>query len=148
MRWEPSGVQNFWKMTRRLYREANIRKYSIRAKEKRRIYAFLIIFPKCWIPFDFHHIFITRDDIELYALFLSTTQPFILFSYTVLSLLFLERENKKRNINAAKIILTVLFYPDNSHHAFVYLQGRKHPLDTPKRMIERRERERKVEGEI
>ena len=27
-------------------------------------------------------------------------------------------------------------------------QGRKRPLDTPKRMIERRERERKVEGEI
>ena len=25
-------------------------------------------------------------------------------------------------------------------------QGRKRPLDTPKRMIERRERERKVEG--
>ena len=30
----------------------------------------------------------------------------------------------------------------------VFLQGRKRPLDTPKRMIERRERERKVEGEI
>ena len=29
-----------------------------------------------------------------------------------------------------------------------YEQGRKRPLDTPKRMIERRERERKVEGEI
>jgi hypothetical protein len=27
-------------------------------------------------------------------------------------------------------------------------QGRKRPLDTPKRMIERRERERKVEEEI
>ena len=27
-------------------------------------------------------------------------------------------------------------------------QGRKRPLDTPKRMIERRERERKVKGEI
>ena len=27
-------------------------------------------------------------------------------------------------------------------------QGRKRPLDTPKRMIERREREKKVEGEI
>ena len=27
-------------------------------------------------------------------------------------------------------------------------QGRKRPLDTPKRMIERRERERKVQGEI
>ena len=27
-------------------------------------------------------------------------------------------------------------------------QGRKRPLDTPKRMIERREKERKVEGEI
>ena len=27
-------------------------------------------------------------------------------------------------------------------------QGRKRPLYTPKRMIERRERERKVEGEI
>ena len=27
-------------------------------------------------------------------------------------------------------------------------QGRKRPLDTPKRMIERRERERKVEGEV
>ena len=31
----------------------------------------------------------------------------------------------------------------------VVKQGRKRPLDTPKRMIERRrERERKVEGEI
>ena len=30
----------------------------------------------------------------------------------------------------------------------VLKQGRKRPLDTPKRMIERRERERKVEGEI
>ena len=29
-----------------------------------------------------------------------------------------------------------------------YEQGRKRPLDTPKRMIERRERERKVEGEL
>ena len=27
-------------------------------------------------------------------------------------------------------------------------QGRKRPLDTSKRMIERRERERKVQGEI
>ena len=27
-------------------------------------------------------------------------------------------------------------------------QGRKRPLDTPKRMMERRERERKVEREI
>ena len=27
-------------------------------------------------------------------------------------------------------------------------QGRKRPLDTPKRMIKRRERERKVEGKI
>ena len=27
-------------------------------------------------------------------------------------------------------------------------KGRKRPLDKPKRMIERRERERKVEGEI
>ena len=29
-----------------------------------------------------------------------------------------------------------------------FKQGRKRPLDTLKRMIERRERERKVEGEI
>ena len=29
-----------------------------------------------------------------------------------------------------------------------YKQGRKRPLDTPKRMIETRERERKVEGEM
>ena len=27
-------------------------------------------------------------------------------------------------------------------------QGRKRPLDTPNKMIERRERERKVQGEI
>ena len=32
--------------------------------------------------------------------------------------------------------------------AYTTEQGRKRPLDTPKRMIERRERERKVEGEI
>ena len=31
---------------------------------------------------------------------------------------------------------------------FEIKQGRKRPLDTPKRMIERREREKKVEGEI
>ena len=29
----------------------------------------------------------------------------------------------------------------------MFEQGRKRPLDTPKRMIERRGRERKVEGE-
>ena len=35
------------------------------------------------------------------------------------------------------------------YFAIAYKQGRKRPLDTPKRMIERRrERERKVEGEI
>ena len=34
-------------------------------------------------------------------------------------------------------------------HSWVSLkQGRKRPFDTPKRMIERRERERRVEGEI
>ena len=31
---------------------------------------------------------------------------------------------------------------------FMLKQGRRRPLDTPKIMIERRERERKVEGEI
>ena len=34
------------------------------------------------------------------------------------------------------------------YNTFNVKQGRKRPLDTPKRMIARRERERTVEGEI
>jgi hypothetical protein len=39
-------------------------------------------------------------------------------------------------------------YQEQKFFFILQKQGRKRPLDTPKRMIERRERERKVEGEI
>ena len=42
----------------------------------------------------------------------------------------------------------MLITPNKPAHTHTLKQGRKLPLDTPKRKIERRERERKVEGEI
>ena len=45
-------------------------------------------------------------------------------------------------------LLMVLILRIIKNISFLHKQGRKRPLDTPKRMIKRRERERKVEGEI
>ena len=49
----------------------------------------------------------------------------------------------------------IFFYTLEKFVKLITKQGRKHPLDTPKKMIERtekrerrRERERKVQGEI
>jgi hypothetical protein len=45
--------------------------------------------------------------------------------------------------------LKIVFLPKLSNLKKMFnKQGQKRPLDTPKRMIERKERERKVEGEI
>ena len=46
----------------------------------------------------------------------------------------------------AALCIVILWY--DIERADWYKQGRKRPLDTPKRIIERIERERKVEGEI
>ena len=52
------------------------------------------------------------------------------------------------NTNSIKKMCCCFFQKKTNLIENIIEQGRKRPLDTPKRMIERRERERKVEGEV